>query len=249
MTNTHTGSEPTAPHPTSPLQQLPGLAGLTWIGIFAVLASILIYGRSVLIPLAVAVLLWHLINALTRGIGRLGMGHITLPRWFCLTCSVAIVLSAGWMVVNLIALNVAQVSLAATTYEANVQALMPSLLATFGLEQPPTLNELMERINIGGIVARLSAALGNLIGNVGLIALYVAFLLLEQGSFEQKVNALFPSPERGAHIRNVLEEIERRIERYLWIKTLMSLLTAVLSYAVLWIMAVDYPEFWALVIF
>ncbi len=233
----------------SPLAGLPGLAGLTWIGIFAVLASILIYGRSVLIPLAVAVLLWHLINALARLIGRSGMGHIAIPRWLCLTISILIMVIGCWQVVNLIAGNVAQVSGAAANYEANIRRLLPELLVSVGIEEPPTMAELMTRIDVGGLVARLSAALGALIGNVGLIALYVAFLLLEQGSFEMKVRALFPKPERAAHIRHVLADIERRIERYIWIKTLMSLLTAGLSYAVLWVMAVDYAEFWALIIF
>ncbi len=233
----------------SPLSRLPGLAGITWIGIFALLAAILIYGRAVLIPLAVAVLIWSLINALTRVIDRAGMGVVALPRRFRMFLAIIIMILAGWMVAALIASNVADVSGAAPLYEQNVRAVLPAIFASLGISEPPQMGDILARIDIGSVVTNLTSAIGSMISNVGLIALYVAFLLMEQESFDKKVEALFPRRERADHVRKVLTRIETQIERYLWIKTLMSLATAVLSYVVLRFVGVDYAEFWALVVF
>jgi AI-2 transport protein TqsA len=51
------------------------------------------------------------------------------------------------------------------------------------------------------------------------------------------------------NLRQSLVEIEHRIERYIWIKTLVSLVTAVLCWVVLAYAGVNYASLWALVIF
>ena len=64
-----------------------------------------------------------------------------------------------------------------------------------------------------------------------------------------------PDPEHPGNIpavgRNlgILDQIELRIERYLWIKTLMSLLTAALSWVVLALIGCQNASFWALIVF
>ena len=82
------------------------------------------------------------------------------------------------------------------------------------------------------------------------MALYVAFMLVEQETFDRKIDACSPAiRRRRAAARAALAHIERRVERYLWIKTLMSLVTAGLSWAVLALIGCQNASFWALLIF
>lgn len=216
---------------------------------FAIVGTILVYGRSVVIPIAVAVLIWLLINAIARSFTRISIFGYH-PGWnMSRLASVATIVLFGWFVVELIADNVAEVRSSASRYEENFEALLASISGLSFADRLPSFESLIGRINFADIVTRLSTALGSLVGNAGLVALYVLFLMLEQESFDHKMKALFSDEGRREQVRSTLYEIEYRIERYLRIKTLVSILTALLSYAVLAAVGVDYAGFWALVVF
>lgn len=215
----------------------------------ALVGAVLVFGSRFLIPLAVAVILWLLINAIGRAYRRIGIGGFRLPESLCRLLAVLTMLYFGWLIVGISASNIAQVRAAAPVYQANLNQLIVQAMGTFGIERTPTATEIISRFDLVALLGSLTAALGALVGNAGLVMLYVAFLMLEQSSFQRKLGALFADPVRTASLRQSLGEIERRIEGYLWIKTLVSLITAVLCYAVLAAVGVDFASFWALLIF
>ncbi|MEZ5862667.1 MAG: AI-2E family transporter [Geminicoccaceae bacterium] len=215
----------------------------------AFVGSILIFGSRFLIPLAIAVILWLLINAIGRTYGKVGIGGLRLPPALCRLLAVLTMLYLGWLIVSISASNIAQVRAAAPGYQANLTQLVARALGYFGIERTPTVTEVVGRFDLVGLLGSLTAGLGSLVGSAGLVMLYVAFFMLEQSSFQRKLDALFTDPERTAGLRQSLVEIERRIEGYLWIKTLVSLLTAFLCYVVLATVGVDFASFWALLIF
>jgi predicted PurR-regulated permease PerM len=104
-------------------------------------------------------------------------------------------------------------------------------------------------MDLANVLAQTATALTGVAGSAGLIAIYVLFLLLEQQGFDQKLDRLFANPVNATRTRHVLDQIERRIETYLRIKTFMSLLTGGASYVVLLAFGVDFAGFWALWIF
>ena len=227
-------------------------SAMMWVGVFAgtwLIGSILIFGREVIIPIAVAVMIWQLINRIARLFARLRIyGHTPHPA-LCLIASIVTILAACWLVVDIVASNVAQVSTAAPGYEENLRELMSGFASSTGITTLPSIEQMLAQIDLGSIITKLSGTLGGLVGNAGLVALYVIFLLAEQTSFDSKLHRLFPDESRRQRVSNLLTEIERRIERYLWFKTAVSLLTALLCYLVLYLVDVDYAGFWALVVF
>jgi predicted PurR-regulated permease PerM len=211
--------------------------------------ALLATGRDVLIPLALAVLIWQLVNAIAGHYQGLRIGGQPPPHGLRLGLGVATIGLALFVVVRLIVSNVGAVSAAAPVYEANLLALLPRLADMVGLPPPQSLGDLVGEIELDVWVRSISATLAAFAGSIGLVALYVAFLLLEQGTFGRKIDALFPDPARAASARAMLARIERRIERYLWIKTLMSAATAALSWCVLAAVGCGNAGFWALFIF
>jgi predicted PurR-regulated permease PerM len=210
---------------------------------------ILVAGSDVLIPLALAVLIWQLINAIAARYRRIRIRGQALGNWQRLTLSVLTIALALAVAVRLIVSNVGAVSAAAPVYEANLLALLPRLADLFGLPHPQSLGDLVGQIDLDVWIRSISSALAAFVGSIGLVALYVAFMLLEQETFARKIDALFPAPGKAASVRQLLGHIERRIERYLWIKTLMSVATAVLSWCVLAAIGCGNAGFWALIIF
>ena len=230
----------------------PALARPIWWTSFllgaALVGSILIFGSRFLIPLAVAFMLWLLINAISKVYGRLEVGGFRLPRLLCRLLAILTMAGLFWLIIDIAARNVAQVRNAAPIYQANLIDLIERTSALFNVERT-VVDELIGRIDFANVVFSITTGLGALIGNVGLIALYVAFMLLEQRNFDQKIDRLFADTRQSGALRQSLDEIEDRIERYIWVKTLVSLVTAVLCWVVLARAGVNYASLWALVIF
>jgi predicted PurR-regulated permease PerM len=84
---------------------------------------------------------------------------------------------------------------------------------------------------------------------LGVILIYVIFLLVEQQFFDLKLNALVRDEARQRRIREVLDRIASDIQNYMWIMTLVSGMTAGLSYLVMSWMGLGQPGFWAFLIF
>jgi AI-2 transport protein TqsA len=225
------------------------LIAAAWLGLAVLVATILAFGRGVLVPLALAILIWHMINAIARRYRKIRILGETAPNWARLTAAVLTILLALGLVLRIIVDNVGYVAAAAPAYEDNLRRLLPQLFTMAGIAEPPTLAQLLAEIDVRGLVTRLTGTLGALVGEIGLIALYVAFLLLEQETFGRKIEILFPQPEQAARAHSVIGHIERRIERYLWIKTLAGIGKAVPSYLILLLAGVDYAGFWGLVVF
>ena len=232
---------------------MPILAGpfvpAAWLALILLAGYLLHVGRSVLIPLALAILIWQLINAISTRVQRISFAGYVPGRWNRRLAATLVVVLALWLMVNLIAHNIGAVTANAPRYEANLLALLPRLAGMFGLPPPASVGDLMGQIRLDAVIRSLSSVLAGLLGSLGLVALYVAFMLVEQETFDRKIGALFPTPERAAAARAALGQIERRIERYLWIKTLMSLSVAFLSWVVLSLIGCQNASFWALVIF
>ena len=96
------------------------------------------------------------------------------------------------------------------------------------------------------LTARLLAELGSALSNIVLILLTVAFILFEASSFPVKLRAVLGDPQQ------VFPQFTRfvgDIERYMAIKTLISLATGILIGIWLAILGVDFPVLWGFLAF
>ena len=209
----------------------------------------LVYGKALLIPFALAVMVWFLLNALANFIQRLTNGKWIIPNWISLTMSLLIMLGLLVLVIEMISRNIGEVIETAPMYQKNIEVLFGDLLESFGLEKLPSMMELAKQVDIKSALSRVAGSLTVIAGNTGIILIYVIFLLLEQRSMESKLDALFREPGRRTKIHQILSEIQKDIEAYIAIKTLLSIATGLLSYIILIYIGVDYSEFWAFLIF
>ncbi|MEM6568543.1 MAG: AI-2E family transporter, partial [Planctomycetota bacterium] len=111
------------------------------------------------------------------------------------------------------------------------------------------LDRLVAKINVVGLATSLASGLASLVGNGALVLVYLFFLLLERPFFERKLRAMIPDERRRGEVVAMLGRIDRDVSAYIGLKTLVSLMTALPSYAILRWVGVDFAEFWALVIF
>jgi predicted PurR-regulated permease PerM len=108
---------------------------------------------------------------------------------------------------------------------------------------------LSEYINPGvvmSLTARLLAGLGSALSNIVLILLTVAFILFEASSFPVKLRAVLGDPKQAFP---QFTRFVGDIERYVVIKTLISLVTGGLIGTWLFILGVDFPILWGFLAF
>lgn len=218
--------------------------GVTF-GIAVLMVYVLVTGSDLLIPLAIAVMVWYLINALSRVFER----HLCAPGWLALTLSIATLVIALGLIVEMISGNIAAVRAAAPGYQANIEKLIQKVVQLGGLKEMPTIGHVVEQFDVKTLIGGVAGAAAKVAGNAGLILIYVAFLLAEQRTFGRKIHALFPDPGRQKEVQEILADIQRRTQTYVSVKTLLSLVTAAVSYVVLAVVGVDLAAFWAFMIF
>jgi len=84
----------------------------------------------------------------------------------------------------------------------------------------------------------------SMLGNTFLVFLILMFILMEFGSFNVKAKAIMSGNESISYISTIIQNVRH----YLWIKTMLCLLTGILVYAAFVVIGVDYPLLWALIV-
>ena len=222
---------------------------LLWMGGVVLVVAVLVIAAQQLIPLAVAVMLWFLIDALADGLTRVPVFGRHIPERWSIALALLTIIGVGALFVNVIAVNVAAVAGNAALYEQNLQNLVFRVTDLLDLEDVPTVNQMFANVDIQGLIVGFAGTVGSFAGNAGIVLVYVFFLLAEEQFFDRKLRALFPNEERQKKVRSILSQISRDVRAYVWIMTLMSLATGLVSYIAMRIIGLDFAEFWAFLIF
>ena len=212
---------------------------------------VLVVGKTFLVPLAVAVMIWYVINALSRNFVRI-IPRLTQPNWLTMTLSILSIGMFMALTIDMIQSNVVDVRATIPDYRDNFGALslkIEKLLPPLIIEKIPNFTEVLNSLDLGPIVGGLTGTVSTMVGNIPLVLIYVAFMLTEQGTFKNKIKEMFPEQQRQDSVMSILSHAQEDIEKYLWIKTLTSILTSVVSYFVLRLVGVDFAIFWAFTIF
>jgi predicted PurR-regulated permease PerM len=226
------------------------LQNTTFVLLIVIISLVLLYfGRDFLIPLVLAIMAWTLLNALAGQFARIGLGGWHMPRWLALALAIAFLLAMLLLVYQIVVSQAADLRAAAPVYQENFNNSLNQLLTRFGVTELPTSDRFLEGVNIGTLLGWVGGSVGNLVAALVLVMIYTGFLFAEQNVMDRKLQALANSPEEAEELHGVLREIAVQIQSYIWMKTLVSLATGVLSYLVLKWVGVDFAAVWALLIF
>lgn len=211
--------------------------------------AFLVIAQDFLVPLVLAALTWFIINAVSELFARIRIGGKALPRWLCLGMALVVMLALISGSAGIIVGSIDGMVAAAPQYEENFHHLVEKGLATFGLHQVPTFEELAGKLNFGELLGNLGTALSGLAGNTFLIILYLVFMLLEQNTFPKKWRAMFGDEASRDRSRKTLAKVTASIRNYVALKTGINLVTALLAFILFKVIGLDFPVFWAFLVF
>jgi len=223
----------------------PSLGSIALIAItMAILVAALVYGAPFLIPIVIAFLITVLIGAGADRLQRLG-----LPEPFASLSAIALFVVVIVIVFNILAAQTDDVARAWPNYVQRFNILAEQVLGWVGPDLAEKIRESIRNIELIGRLPGLIGSAGSLAATASLVALYVGFLMAERGRLGPKIDRLAESGGDARRIKRAIGDITESVRRYLWIKTILSVFTAGISYAVLKALAVDFAETWALLIF
>ncbi|WP_114416823.1 AI-2E family transporter [Marinospirillum perlucidum] len=133
-------------------------------------------------------------------------------------------------------------------YQRRLDAEMAGLLPWLeGLGVPVNRNQLLEHFNPSQLmdwVAKALTNLGALLTNLLLMLFIVVFLLLEEATLSKKLRLALPDANNS--LRNASAFI-RQVNKYLAIKSTISLVTGILIASWTWFLGLDFPLLWGLI--
>ena len=220
-----------------------------WSVIAAVTVSLLVLGRGLLVPLAIAIFVWILIGAIRSVLDRITPSSVSVPRWAGNAVSIVIMLAATYAAVAVITSQSDELTEAIPAYQANFAALVASATQSLSLKELPTAETLLSQVDLGAVLTWVGDSVTALMSDVILIAIYVGFLLAEEKVLTTKIRHLHTDPGKADRVVSLANEVGTSIQRYIGMKTVISIATAAVSYAILAFVGVDFAAIWALLVF
>ena len=212
---------------------------------FVIVVAGMMAAKSLLLPFFLSIFIAIISSPLLFWLRRK-----KIPMGISLVFVIIGILGIGLLVGVLVGTSLNDFSQALPQYQERLQEKMSaisSLLGKFGF----TLSDkmLLKYVDPGAamrLATTMLAGIGNMLSNAFLIFLTVIFILLEAASFPTKLYSAFGSSKMS--MEN-FDNFTANINRYMVIKTWMSLGTGVLVTIWLAVLGVDYPVLWGLLAF
>lgn len=209
---------------------------------------LLIFAQSIIIPFILAVLFWYLIRVIKIILSKVKF-IARLPEWILTLISSIFLFSVLLMIINITTNNIQQLSDSLPLYQANINKITNGINEYFNIDMSLMFQNFSKKFEFAGIFTGVLTALTGLFGNAVTILLYLLFLLLEEKMFPKKFEAMYPIKSEYEKIKKIIGKIDKSIINYIALKTVISIITGVLSYFTLLFIGVDAPAFWAFLIF
>lgn len=210
---------------------------------------VLVFGmqamQAILVPILLAAFVSVLAVAPMTWMERKGV-----PHWAAVAVVAAVLLTVGVLAFLLVGASINQFSDQLPFYQRRLDEALEALVGRIESQRfPTTVEELLETVEPGAAMrftASLLTSLGSLFASAFLILFAVVFMLLEAPHLSAKISALAGRPGAGtvAFARFVGD-----LQRYLIIKTLVSLATGLAVGLWTAFLGLDFPLIWGLLAF
>ena len=206
-------------------------------------------GQTLLLPLVIAGAIAYLISILAHAITKLAYKGFSVPKPLAMFVAIAIILLSLSYLIQLITVNIQSVIKVAPEYQQNLEALFFKAYSVFREGEVPNIREFLNQLDFGAYLQSFGATVRALVSSMGIITVYLIFLLLEQRTFGDKIKGIIRDPKRQEDTFELINKMRSDIRSYVGIKVLTSAVTGLISYMILKLVGVDFASFWAVLIF
>ena len=221
--------------------------------VFALIVGWVLYiGRDVFIPVFFGAVVVYVIVGLVHALRSLPFIGRALPVQLRYLLSLAFIAFAVFTTFHLAVASRDSVLARAPQYQESLLATIQKVAVVLRIENEPTWatlrRDLFSHINIHGLLGSVFLSLSSLAVGLVVVLLYATFLMLERRSFDTKIANISRDPRSVARIREVTNDINRRIGSYLALKTFLSALLGFISWVIMLSFGLEFAAFWGVLI-
>jgi predicted PurR-regulated permease PerM len=202
--------------------------------------------REILTPLVLALFLMVLIDGLARVLQQ-RIPHFPQRAATPVAIILSIVLFA--VTVYLMVDNTTAFIGQLVDYGPKLHAAAARVAGQFGFTVPPTLAELLSKLNPGQYAGVVAQRFQNFAQDAVFVLIYLGFLIAARSGFGRKIVILFPGREQREHATHLFARVRTGVERYVWVQTITGLMIAGLAWAIMAGVGLNNALFWAFFIF
>ncbi|MEY8827609.1 AI-2E family transporter [Sedimentitalea sp. XS_ASV28] len=206
-------------------------------------------GAGFLMPLALAALIFVLITALSDRITGLRIGGWHPPRWLGYLLGTTAALLGLFAVTSVLADQASQFARALPQYEAQMDTALGRIAGLLGDEIVSFIRKNFIQIDMSRLAVSAIGGAGSFLSTFFLICLYVMFMIGERSVFGLKIERAARDQKLRDEIHAITNAISLSLQRYVSVKSFVSALTALLSYAVFRWLGLEFAETWAVLTF
>jgi predicted PurR-regulated permease PerM len=201
--------------------------------------------QPIVVPIVVALFLAMLCLPPLRWLQEKG-----LPTWLALIVIITVIVLGALAIVALVGSSINELRHQLPVYQQRVadwQRQITDWLKRMNIDVGAELQqESFDMQRAVSLFGDLLGALGTVLSDTLIIVFTLIFMLLEATEFPQKLRAISGG---GEELSGRIESIQASVRRYVSLKSQISLLSAVLVTAWLWILGVDFALLWGLLAF
>lgn len=199
---------------------------------FAVVLFLLVQARFLLISLATAIILFSLTSDAINSIARVRLGPVRVPNWLA---SIVALLLISAALLSLSAVILSQINtLLSTTlaYTDRAPQAISAMVAWLGPDAEKAVFNAVSTLDVAGNLRTLAGQAGGIMQGTVLVILFVGFLFAERIWFTTKLESLFGDTQKAERVARIVSSIIHRVNYYLLVKTLVSVVTGLMVYGV-----------------
>ncbi|MEO8811985.1 MAG: AI-2E family transporter, partial [Caulobacteraceae bacterium] len=201
--------------------------------------------RHILTPFALAVFLLLVIDGSAKALTR----RLRLPPRVALIAAIAIVVAFFGVTIWIVADNAGQIARESGGYTARIDVLLQMTGDRLGLKEAPSLSGLFHQIDPGRYAGVLAGGVGHVAEGAVFTLIYLGFMLASRRGFQAKSRELFGEGGERSEAIMVFRRVERGVESYIWVQTMIGLMIAAASAVLMWTVGLSHVLFWSFLIF
>lgn len=223
-----------APHNkrATPVVDLPRVqtAALVIIA-FAVVLFLLVQARFMLISLATAIILFSLTSAVIDFIARQRLGPFRVPDFVASIAALVFIAASLMAASGFLLAQINTVLVTTLSFAEQVPTAVASLFGFMGDGAEGAILSALQSIDVSTYARAAAGRASDVTQAAVLVILFVGFLFAERIWFDIKLVNLIGDPKRAARVSKIISSIIWRVNYYLFVKTIVSALTGLMTYA------------------
>ncbi|EYD72501.1 AI-2E family transporter [Limimaricola hongkongensis] len=198
---------------------------------FAVVLFLLVQARFLLISLVTAIVIFSLMSDAISFIARARIGPLAIPNWLASIAAVVAIAAALLSLTSIVLAQINTVLITTLSYADRAPEAIAALFSWLGENTEAAVLNSLQTVELGGYIRALASQAGNLMQGTVLVILFVGFLFAERVWFSTKLVNFTGDPVQADRVGRIIGSIIRRVNRYLAVKTLVSVMTGIMVWA------------------